>query len=63
MFPQRDEKQKREEMEEIARLRKEAVHKANPIRRYKPLTILNSDKPLTDPLSPAFSSRSKINSE
>ncbi|PNF25470.1 hypothetical protein B7P43_G06000 [Cryptotermes secundus] len=57
----RDETQKREEMEEIARLRKEAVHKANPIRRYKPLKILSSDKPLTDPQSPAFLSRSKTN--
>jgi targeting protein for Xklp2 len=61
MYAQRDESQKREEMEEIARLRKEAVHKANPIRHYKPLNILSSDKPLTDPHSPAFLSRSKTN--
>jgi len=46
-------------MEEIAKLRKEAVHKANPIRRYKPLKMMSSDKPLTDPHSPAFTHRSK----
>jgi targeting protein for Xklp2 len=61
MFAQRDEKRKREEMEEIARLRKEAVHKANPIRCYKPLQIMSSDKALTDPHSPAFSTRPKKN--
>jgi targeting protein for Xklp2 len=61
VFAQRDEKQKREEMEEVARLRKEAVHRANPIRCYKPLKIMTSDKPLTDPHSPAFLSRSKRN--
>jgi targeting protein for Xklp2 len=61
MFAQRDENEKREEMEEVARLRKEAVHKANPVRCYKPLKITGSDKPLTDPLSPAFSTRSKRN--
>jgi targeting protein for Xklp2 len=61
MYAQRDETEEREEMEEIARLRKEAVHKANPIRRYKPLKILSADKPLTDPHSPAFLSRSKRN--
>jgi targeting protein for Xklp2 len=57
----KDEAQKREEMEEIARFRKEAVHKGNPIQRHKPLKVLSSDKPLTDPHSPAFLSRSKTN--
>jgi len=54
---QRDEKLEREEMEEVARLRKESVHKANPIRRYKPTSIMSSDKLLTDPHSPSFMSR------
>jgi hypothetical protein len=44
---------KREKMEEAARLRKESVHKANLIRRYKPTNIMRSDKPLTDPHSPS----------
>jgi targeting protein for Xklp2 len=52
----RDEKLK-EEKQEITRVRKKSVHKANPIRRYKPTHILASDKPLTDPHSPSFMSR------
>jgi targeting protein for Xklp2 len=35
----RDGNQKREELEEVARLPKEAVHKANPVRCYKPLKL------------------------
>jgi len=54
---------KREEMEEVARLRKEAVHKANPVRRYKPTNIMTSDKLLTDPHSPSFMSRARANSK
>jgi hypothetical protein len=60
---QRDEEQEREEMEEGARLRKEAVHKAHPIRRYKPISLMSSDKLLTDPLSPSFMSRQRANSK
>jgi hypothetical protein len=60
---QRDEKLKREEMEEVARLRKESVHKANPVRRYKPTNIMSSDKLLTDPHSPSFMSRPRTNSK
>jgi hypothetical protein len=60
-FVQKGEKQKAEEMEEIAKLRKEAVHKANPIRHYKPLKIKTLDVELTDPHSPAFSYHSKRN--
>jgi hypothetical protein len=60
---QRDEKLKREEMEEVARLRKESVHKANPIRRYKPTNIMSSNKLLTDPHSPSFMSRPRANSK
>ena len=60
---QRDEKLKKEEMEEVARLRKESVHKANPIRRYKPTYIMSSEKLLTDPHSPSFMSRPRANSK
>jgi hypothetical protein len=49
-----DEKMKREEMEEVARLQKESVHKANLIRRYKPTNIMFSNKLLTEPQSPSF---------
>ena len=57
----RDETLKREEMEEVKRLRKEAVHKANPIRRYKPPNIMSSDKLLIDPHSPSFMSHPRAN--
>ncbi|XP_078720217.1 uncharacterized protein LOC144936889 isoform X1 [Lampetra fluviatilis] len=33
------------------------VHKANPVRRYKKLEVMGSDKPLTSPVSPKFSTR------
>ncbi|XP_023329388.1 targeting protein for Xklp2 [Eurytemora carolleeae] len=58
----REERKKREEEEEIARLRKQAVHKAQPIRGYKPVEIRPSDRPLTLPVSPRLSVRSKNNS-
>uniref|UniRef100_A0A2K5QBK9 TPX2 microtubule nucleation factor n=1 Tax=Cebus imitator TaxID=2715852 RepID=A0A2K5QBK9_CEBIM len=46
-----------QEKEELARLRKELVHKANPIRKYQGLEIKSSDQPLTVPVSPKFSTR------
>ncbi|NXL85647.1 TPX2B protein, partial [Alectura lathami] len=45
------------EKEEIAKLRQELVHKANPVRRYRSLEVKSSDKPLTTPRSPNFSDR------
>lgn len=50
---QEEEQQK----EELARLRKELVHKANPIRKYQGVELKSSDKPLTVPVSPKFSTR------
>ncbi|XP_046395891.1 targeting protein for Xklp2-like [Ischnura elegans] len=38
--------------EELARLRKEIVHKANPVRHYKEVVIHPANKCLTVPLSP-----------
>ncbi|XP_043944951.1 targeting protein for Xklp2 [Protopterus annectens] len=46
-----------QEKEEILRLREEAVHKANPIRKYKAFEVKPSDHPLTVPVSPKFSDR------
>ncbi|MEQ2235396.1 hypothetical protein ILYODFUR_001961 [Ilyodon furcidens] len=43
--------------EEIARLRQEQVHKAQPIRQYKPVAVKKSEVPLTVPESPNFSKR------
>ena len=36
-------------------MRREAVHKAQPVMNYHHMTIKQSDKPLTDPKSPNFS--------
>ncbi|XP_019365532.1 PREDICTED: targeting protein for Xklp2 isoform X2 [Gavialis gangeticus] len=43
--------------EEVARLRQELVHKANPVRRYRSVEVKPSDQPLTTPRSPNFSDR------
>jgi len=51
---EQEERRKREEEEEIAELRKAAVHKAQPIRAYKPIEVKPSEKPLTLPHSPKF---------
>ncbi|NXH47297.1 TPX2B protein, partial [Dicaeum eximium] len=49
--------QEEREKEEVAKLRQEMVHKANPIRRYRSLEVKRSDQPLTTPKSPNFSDR------
>ncbi|XP_029417632.1 targeting protein for Xklp2 isoform X2 [Nannospalax galili] len=46
-----------QEKEELAKLRKELVHKANPIRKYSAVEVKSSDQPLTVPVSPKFSTR------
>lgn len=46
-----------QEKEEVLRLREEAVHKANPVRKYKTFEVKPSDHPLTVPVSPKFSDR------
>ncbi|NWI28744.1 TPX2B protein, partial [Sula dactylatra] len=49
--------QEEREKEEVARLRQELVHKANPIRKYRSVEVKPSDQPLTMPKSPNFSDR------
>ncbi|KFP19424.1 Targeting protein for Xklp2-B, partial [Egretta garzetta] len=49
--------QEEREKEEVAKLRQELVHKANPIRRYRSVEVKPSDQPLTTPKSPNFSDR------
>ncbi|XP_012714335.1 targeting protein for Xklp2 isoform X1 [Fundulus heteroclitus] len=49
--------EEKKEREEIARLRQEQVHKAQPIRHYKPVAVKKSEIPLTVPESPNFSKR------
>ncbi|NXI40518.1 TPX2 protein, partial [Galbula dea] len=50
-------KQEEHEKEEVAKLRQELVHKANPIRKYRSIEVKPSDQPLTLPKSPNFSDR------
>ncbi|XP_037259347.1 targeting protein for Xklp2 isoform X8 [Falco rusticolus] len=52
----RQEEEEREK-EEVAKLRQEMVHKANPIRKYRNVEVKPSDQPLTTPKSPNFSDR------
>ncbi|XP_069382283.1 targeting protein for Xklp2-B-like isoform X1 [Paralichthys olivaceus] len=59
-----EEEQRREEeqqqQEEITRLRQEQVHKAQPIKHYKPVLVKKSEVPLTVPHSPNFSDRFRL---
>ncbi|XP_043188646.1 targeting protein for Xklp2 homolog [Amphibalanus amphitrite] len=48
----------REEEEEVARQRREAVHHAQPIRRYRPVHVQPSDAPLTAPRTPNWARNS-----
>ncbi|NXS76654.1 TPX2B protein, partial [Pandion haliaetus] len=50
-------RQEEREKEEVAKLRQELVHKANPIRKYRSVEVKPSDQPLTTPKSPNFSDR------
>ncbi|XP_076208575.1 targeting protein for Xklp2 isoform X2 [Aptenodytes patagonicus] len=50
-------RQEEREKEEVAKLRQELVHKANPIRKYRSVEVKPSDQPLTIPKSPSFSDR------
>ncbi|NWS70978.1 TPX2B protein, partial [Crotophaga sulcirostris] len=49
--------QEEQEKEEVAKLRQELVHKANPIRKYRSVEVKPSDQPLTTPKTPNFSDR------
>lgn len=52
--------QEEEERKEIQKLRREIVHKANPIRHYKPVEIKPSSKPPTEPMSPKFKTDERL---
>ncbi|KAJ2492300.1 Protein tpx2 [Coemansia sp. RSA 2050] len=51
--------EERREEEEIKRLRKILVHKAQPVRHYKQLVIKPSDRPLTVPKTPQWNIRTR----
>lgn len=55
------EKQRQDaEAAEIARARADAVHKAQPVRRYRPVDVHPSSQILTLPESPKFSERLRL---
>ncbi|KAF0036531.1 hypothetical protein F2P81_011843 [Scophthalmus maximus] len=54
----REEEQRQKE--EVAMLRQEQVHKARPVRHYKPVDVKKSDVLLTVPHSPNFSDRFRM---
>ncbi|CAL1546064.1 unnamed protein product [Lymnaea stagnalis] len=60
---EREERIEREQMEAVARLRQEAVHKASGVKKYKPVNVKPSDKPLTTAQSPRFSERLRFKHE
>jgi len=51
---QREAEAEERERQLIAMMRANAVHKANPVRNYKPMIIQPSNMPLTVPQSPCF---------
>lgn len=44
-------------MDLIKNLRQKTIHKAEPIKKYKPVLIKKSERPITVPHSPRFSIR------
>jgi len=53
----REKERKDAEAAEIMRVRAEAVHRAQPVRRYRPVDVHPSSQLLTMPESPKFSER------
>jgi targeting protein for Xklp2 len=51
---QMEERRRHEEDLEIQRMRREAVHKAQPVRHFNPIDIQKCDKPVTVPVTPQF---------
>ncbi|XP_070766579.1 targeting protein for Xklp2 [Enoplosus armatus] len=60
MEEERRREEENREKEEVARMRQEQVHKAQPIRHYKPVAVKKSEVPLTVPQSPNFSDRFRL---
>ncbi|KAF7658416.1 hypothetical protein LDENG_00013260 [Lucifuga dentata] len=60
MEEKKRQEEEQHEKEEISKLRNEQVHKAQPIRHYKPVALKKSELPLTVPQSPNFSERFRL---
>lgn len=59
---EQEKRQEEEAAEEISRLRRNIIHKANPVRKYKPLVIEHAPQPPTVPISPNFATESRLRS-
>lgn len=57
---QLEERRHQAEKEEVARLRKEQVHRAQPVRHYKSVEVKKSEATLTVPKSPNFCDRFRL---
>lgn len=57
----RQEEMKKKEMELIKNMRQQTIHKPEPIKKYKPVLIRKSGRPITVPHSPRFSIRPNRN--
>lgn len=54
----KERQRKEQEEQELRKLRAATVHKANPIRHYKPVAVVHSTKSSTIPKSPTLSHKS-----
>ncbi|KAL4113167.1 hypothetical protein QTP88_016840 [Uroleucon formosanum] len=57
----RQEEMKKKEMDLIKNMRQQTIHKPEPIKKYKPVLIRKSVRPITVPQSPRFSIRPNRN--
>ncbi|XP_025419095.1 uncharacterized protein LOC112689542 isoform X2 [Sipha flava] len=57
LLKKKEEENKMKEMNMIKNMRQQTIHKAEPIKKYKPILIRKSERPVTVPQSPRFSIR------
>ena len=55
-------RKKLEEDKEVAEMRRKTVHKAQPIKNFKPVEIAHSKKSVTVPVSPKFHTSTRLRS-
>ena len=58
---QLEEQQAKEEQEEVTRLRRLTIHRAQPVKTVKPLVLQPSARPLTRPVSPLLGNKGRAN--
>ena len=60
MEERQHQEQQKQEKDMVAKMRHEQVHKACPVRHYKPVVLKKSELPVTVPQSPNFSDRFRL---